>query len=112
MNTMGNPATVMFDAPLPAPWFSFAVTNAPPPAMVTPSQPRGQATSAAPTRRPREIEQTILEASPRTSDGPITIKQLTRRAGYSYTPYFRDAVAALVDAGLLLRLRKGVRRHE
>lgn len=58
----------------------------------------------------REIDEAILEAAPRPDAEPVTMKKLARLAGYAYTNYFRDAVNALADAGLLVRSRRGIRR--
>lgn len=58
----------------------------------------------------RAVESCILEAAPAYSARPITMKQLAKLAGYSYSDWFRREVDALVGAGELIRTGAGVRR--
>lgn len=53
----------------------------------------------------------ILEAAPRFTEKPVTMRRLASLAGYSYSPYFRTAVGHLVDGGELVRNGRGVRRR-
>lgn len=55
-----------------------------------------------------DVSQCILEAAPTGRE--TTLKALARRSGYAYTQWFREKVAALVDAGKLVRTARGIRR--
>lgn len=58
-----------------------------------------------------DAQRAALAAAPGPSDRPVTLKELARRAGYSAkSNHFRELVNSLVDAGLLVRVRGGVRR--
>lgn len=59
----------------------------------------------------RQVEDCIIEAAPGPADMPVSIRQLARLAGYSYTAYLRTAVDRLVAAGKLERGKGGVRRR-
>jgi hypothetical protein len=58
----------------------------------------------------RQVEACILEAAPAPHERPVTLKQLAKRAGYSYSEWFRKEVDKLTQAGELVRTGKGVRR--
>lgn len=64
----------------------------------------------APTVPLREIERCILEAAPGSDGAPVSVKALSRLAGYQCSSYFREAVRGLIDRGLLARFTNGVRR--
>jgi hypothetical protein len=55
----------------------------------------------------RDVEDAAMKAA---TDTPVSVKRLATLAGYSYGSYFREAVRALVDRGLLVRVTGGVRR--
>lgn len=59
----------------------------------------------------REVEQAALRAAPGPTERPATVRALARRAGYRDTGHWREAVRQLVDRGLLVRVRGGVRRR-
>jgi hypothetical protein len=82
--------------------FAVAPTD-PPPVLPTTGLSRG---------RLRDVEAAILENCPGPNKPPISIKALARRADYSYTPFFRAAVNALVERGAVVRVRGGVRRSD
>lgn len=52
----------------------------------------------------------IMEAAPLPHEPPVTLRKLSRLAGYSYTRWFREAVDELVVAGKLVRSSRGVKR--
>ncbi len=58
------------------------------------------------------LQRDALEAAPPPDQRPVTMKRLAALAGYSYSQHFRESVHALVDAGLMVRLRTGFRRAE
>lgn len=58
----------------------------------------------------RTVESCILDAAPAAPNRPVTMKQLAKMAGYSYSDWFRREVDALVSAGELVRTSQGVRR--
>jgi hypothetical protein len=58
----------------------------------------------------RDVEQAAWDAAPGPVDPPVTIKQLARRANYRNTGHFQEAVRLLVDRGLLVRVRGGLRK--
>ena len=70
----------------------------------------GSASAGHPAPERRQVESCILEAAPGPHETPVTLKQLAKRAGYSYSEWFRREVDALVVAGELVRTGKGVRR--
>ena len=61
-------------------------------------------------RQLRDIELNILEAAPKPTEPPITMKKLAQVAGYGWNHHYRDAVNSLVERGLLARVRGGIRR--
>jgi hypothetical protein len=72
--------------------------------------PAGERELPETARKLRDIELNILEAAPAATEPPITMKKLAQAAGYGWNHHYRDAVNSLVDRGLLLRLRGGVRK--
>lgn len=58
----------------------------------------------------RDVEDAAMKAAPGPTERPVSIRALARRAGYSDTGHWREAVNQLVDRGLLVRVRGGVRR--
>lgn len=57
----------------------------------------------------RDIELNILEAAPKADKAPITMRLLAQVAGYGWNSHYRNAVNSLVERGLLVRIRGGVR---
>lgn len=58
----------------------------------------------------REVEQCALEAAPSAFEQGITVKELARKAGYALNFHFYESVRILIEAGLLVRVRNGVKR--
>ena len=54
----------------------------------------------------RDIEQNILDAC---TSAPQTISALAARAGYGNNPFFRESIYKLIELGLLVRVRGGIR---
>ena len=76
-----------------------------------PSQDSSAFPSAVPSVLPfRAVERAVLKAAPGPTETPATIKQLARRAGYGNNGHFQEAVRSLIDRGLLVRVRGGIRR--
>jgi hypothetical protein len=57
-----------------------------------------------------DADETIIEAAPSANEKPITLKQLAKAAGYSYSDWFRGRVDSLVIAGVLVRSSHGIRK--
>lgn len=57
-----------------------------------------------------QLQLDVLEAAPSRLHHPVSVKKLAALSGYSYSGYFRNEVARLVEAGLLVRLPSGVRK--
>ncbi len=92
---------------------TFARWEGPPRVWLNPGVTLGEPAPAnsPPARSPlRDIEATTLEAAPLADAKPVSVRQLARRAGYRDSGHFREAVAQLIDRGLLVRVRGGVRR--
>jgi hypothetical protein len=64
----------------------------------------------APALPQRAVEAKALKAAPGPAELPITLKQLAKKAGYGNNGHFQEAVRGLIDRGLLLRVRGGIRR--
>ena len=60
--------------------------------------------------RLRRIHRKVLEVAPVGLSHAMHMKKLAGLCGYSYTPFFRDAVHDLEDMGLLQRTHRGVFR--
>jgi hypothetical protein len=58
----------------------------------------------------RDVEATTFEAAPAHDARPVSVRQLARLAGYRDSGHFREAVNQLLERGLLVRIRGGVRR--
>jgi hypothetical protein len=64
-----------------------------------------------PTALPlRDVEMAALRAAPGPSERPISVRALARLAHYHDSGHWREAVRQLVERGLLVRVRGGVRR--
>lgn len=72
---------------------------------------RGQRFAPANSPTPlRDVEAFTLEAAPAHDARPVSVRQLARLAGYKDTGHFREAVNQLLERGLLVRIRGGVRK--
>jgi hypothetical protein len=69
-------------------------------------------TSLPPVPMPlRDVEAIAMRIAPAHDAEPMSVKAMARKAGYSSkSSHFREAVRGLVDRGLLVRIRGGVRR--
>lgn len=56
------------------------------------------------------IKTCLMEAAPGPTELPMPLRRLFKRAGYAYCKHSRDAVNDLIDAGLLVKDKRGVRR--
>jgi hypothetical protein len=72
--------------------------------------PAGERELPETAKQLRDIELDILEAAPKPTEPPITMKRLAQVAGYGWNCHYRNAVNALVERGMLARVRGGVRR--
>lgn len=72
--------------------------------------PAGEKELPEAAKKLRDIELNILEATPKPNEAPITMKSLAQVAGYGWNSHYRDAVNSLVERGLLVRVRGGIRK--
>lgn len=56
------------------------------------------------------MQRDIIEAAPSRLHNPISMKKIAKTSGYAYNSYFRAKVDELVEAGLLIRVGRGVRK--
>jgi hypothetical protein len=88
-----------------APWDGTPQLNV---AAALPGSPPGSPTPAAIPLR--GVEAAALRAAPGPPDRPVSVRALARMANYRDTGHWREAVRQLVERGLLVRVRGGVRR--
>lgn len=63
-------------------------------------------TADPPISKTREIDLNILEACDVI---PQSIKRIAERAGYGNNPFFREAIYRLLESGVIIRVRGGIR---
>lgn len=68
--------------------------------------PSPEVINAEPKPTLRDIEENILAAC---TDVPQTLGSLASKSGYGNNPHFREAVYRLLELGLVIRIRGGIR---